>query len=59
MKIVKLGGILDEGDSEGNLSRFLVSVTDLAEETESLKKESKKVRLWRISQWTRKDSTIK
>ena len=59
MKIVKLGGILDEGDSEGNLSRFLVSVTDLAEETESLKKESKKVRLWRISRWTRKDSTIK
>ena len=59
MKIVKLGGILDEGDSEGNLSRFLVSVTDLAEETESLKRESKKVRLWRISQWTRKDSTIK
>ena len=55
----ELGGILDEGDSEGNLSRFLVSVTDLAEETESLKKESKKVRLWRISQWTRKDSTIK
>ena len=52
MKIVKLGGILDEGDSEGNLSRFLVSVTDLAEETESEERIEKKVRLWRISRWT-------
>ena len=31
----------NEGDSERNLSRFLISVTDLVEETEkTLKKES-------------------
>ena len=39
---IDIGGILYEGDSERNLSRFLIGVTDPVEETKSeSKKESK------------------